>query len=416
MQFPAMFRIRRSLPRPRLDNPAGAARRGVKRLLEHRTLPPGAPVAITAGSRGIDALPGVLRAAVEALREAGCQPFLFAAMGSHGGGTPDGQLEVLAHLGITEDTMEAPVRSDPGLVKAGCTPSGITVWCDRLAWNASAILVVNRVKTHTSCRGPLQSGLFKMMAVGLGKDPGAAAVHHHQGGMGEAILEMGRLMLQTGRILGGLALVENGFGELCRVEALGPAEMEEGEKRLLEEASALHPHLPVEDLDLLLVEEMGKHLSGTGMDATVIGRWRIIGEPELPSPRIGRVAVFDMGEASGGNATGIGLADLVTRRLVEKVDWDKTYRNVMASGYVQRAAIPVTGDTDRTVVEMALSSLNLPDISRARIIRIADTRHLEEMWVSEAVLEEIRYHPGITILEGPSPLAFDSSGTLTGPA
>ncbi|BDG62395.1 CPBP family glutamic-type intramembrane protease [Caldinitratiruptor microaerophilus] len=412
----AMARIRQNLPRPRVEDVPAAVRAELRRL-EGRVRP-GMTVAVTAGSRGIAGIPAILRAVVGTLREMGAEPFLVAAMGSHGGGTAAGQAELLAHLGITEESVGAPLRVTDQAVAVGTTASGHVLYCDAEAARADAILLVNRVKPHTSFRGSLESGLFKILTVGLGKVPGARQVHRL--GAPEiypAIREMGRLGLERLPILGGLAILENGYEETAKVRLLLPEEMEAGEERLLEEARSLLPGLPVRDLDLLIVEEMGKNYSGTGMDTNVIGRWRVPGMPEPEWPRIGRIVVLRLSEASAGNANGVGLADFTTRRLADAIDWDKTLTNIATSGFWFRAMCPPALPSDRSAIEWAIRSLEAlkgepVDPGRLRAARIRSTLHLEELWVTAPVLEEVLAAGTCEALTPLEPLRFSGEGDL----
>lgn len=408
-----MFKIRQKLPRPRVENVGEAVRRGVNRLISGSNLSRGSQVAITAGSRGISDLDLVMETAIQVLQEAGCRPFLVAAMGSHGGGKAEGQLAILRSLGLSQEPLGVPVLAGADLREVGRTVSGYPVYCDPAAWQADGILVINRIKAHTACQGPVQSGLLKMMAVGLGKEKGARLIHRQGGNMSAAITEIGRFFIEQGPLLGGLALVENSYGELSDLVAVKPSELEEQERRLLTRAKQLHPRLPVEELDLLIVDEMGKDYSGTGIDTNVIGRRRIIGHPEPASPRVLRLAVLALSEASGGNATGIGLADFTTRQLVEKIDYQKTYYNCLTSGYVQRAMIPLVFNSHRALVEAAINSLHLGDPSRIRAIRIPNTLHLEQIWASEALFADLGSRPEIEVLTGFCEIQYDLSGNFS---
>jgi len=333
-------------------------------------------------------------------------------MGSHGGASSEGQRRLLEHLGITEETVGAPILTDMDVVELGRTPDGLVAYCDRNAAEADAILVVNRIKPHTAFAEPFGSGLLKMLAVGLGKVPGAAQIHRQgPGQMAQAIEDIARVFLSTGKILGGLAVIENANDEIADVVGVRPEEMIEKERELFQKAKSLMPRLPVEDIDVLIVDEMGKNYSGSGMDVNVIGRWRLPGVPEPSSPRIKRIVALRLSPESAGNAQGVGLADVVTRRLVDAMDPVHTYTNTITSTYLQRGFIPITMPTDRDAIAAALASLALPDPARARIVRIRNTLHLEELWVSEALLPELQGRPEIAV-GIPEPLRFTDDGTL----
>lgn len=369
-------------------------------------------VALTVGSRGIRDIAPIVTAALAWLRARGFQPVVVAAMGSHGGATSEGQRKLLAHLGITEEIVGVPVLTDMDVVELGRTAGGLTVYCDRNAAECDGMLVINRVKPHTAFAEPFGSGLLKMLAVGLGKVPGAAQIHRQgPAQMPQAIEEIAQVMLATGKVLGGLAIIENAYDETAEIVAVRPEEMATRERELFQRARALMPRLPVEDLDVLVVDEVGKNYSGTGMDVNVIGRWRLPGMPEPASPRIKRIVALRLSAASEGNAQGIGLADVVTRRLVDAIDPVTTYTNTITSTFVERGFIPITMPTDRDAVAAALASLALADPGRARIVRARNTLHLDELWVSEPLIPELAGHPDITvgILE---PLRFNDDGSL----
>lgn len=413
IEFPRMTRVQQHWPLPRVADVTAAVRRELAGLKLDKIIEPGMKVAITAGSRGITNIVAILAEVAGFFSELGAAPYLVSAMGSHGGGSAEGQEEVLKSLGITPAAVNAPVLVTSDTVVLGQTPSGHTVYCDRHAAGADAIFLVNRIKPHTSFRGKIESGLLKIVSVGLGKHPGARAVH----AMGvdqiePAIIEIYRFFASRKKILGGLAITENAREETAVVKALPGKEIEAAEQDLLKEAKGMLPRLPLDDIDLLIVEEMGKNFSGTGMDTNVIGRRYIQGMPEPSSPRIRRLAVLDLTEESHGNATGIGFADFITERLAGKVDRKATYLNCLTSTFIRRAAIPMTLKNDREAVAAALYSLNLPKGRKARVVRIANTLHLEYIWVSENLHPEVLAGGRCTHVSGPEPIHFDREGNL----
>ena len=337
---------------------------------------------------------------------------VLSAMGSHGGATSEGQRRLLAHLGITEETVGAPILTDMDVVELGRTPSGLIAYCDRNAAVCDGILVVNRVKPHTGFSEPFGSGLLKMLAVGLGKVPGASQIHRQgPAQMARAIEEIAKVFLDSGKVIGGLAIIEDAHDEIAKIVPVRPEEMIAKERELFREAKALMPRLPVDDLDLLIVDEIGKNYSGSAMDVNVIGRWRLPGLPEPESPRIKRIVALRLSPESEGNAHGVGLADFVTRRLAEAIDPVATYTNAITSTFVERAFIPITLPSDREAIEAALASLSLSDPARARIARIRNTLHLDEVWLSAPVLAEVAGRPGFEVGR-PEPLRFGDDGTL----
>jgi hypothetical protein len=410
-RLPPLAPVRVRFARPRVED----LLRGVRDALD--TLPAGdlrgRRVAVTAGSRGIARIADILGAAVAWLRDRGAEPVVVAAMGSHGGATAEGQRALLAHLGISPASVGAPVLADMAVVEVGRTPRGLVAYCGAAAASCDAILVVNRVKPHTAFAGPFGSGLMKMLAVGLGQAAGAAQIHRHSPAhIAAAIEEVASVFVASGRVLGGLAVVENAYDEVALLEAVPPDRIPHRERELYEQARALLPRLPVDDLDVLIVDRMGKDISGTGMDVNVIGRWRLPGVPEPAAPRIRRIVCLRLSRASAGNAQGVGLADVVTRRLVEALDPVATYANALTSTYLQRAFVPVVMPTDRDAVTAALASL-ATDPARARVVRIRSTAHLQTLWASEAVLDELCGRPDVEVGE-PAPLAFGEDGTLAG--
>src|SRR5216117_1184703 len=412
MPLPRMVRVRQTFARQRVpDIPAAVAD-----ALAGATLPVkrGDTVAVGAGSRGIANIDVVVGAVVRYLRDLGARPFVFPAMGSHGGGTADGQLDVLAHYGITEATMDCPVRASMDVVQVG-EALGQPVWLDKIASEADWIGVVNRVKPHTDFKGSIESGLFKMMTIGLGKYHGATQYHRANVSHGyeTVITAVGREMLAKARIGFGLGIVENGYDETARVEAFNAEDLEAGERRLLKDAREWMARLPFSPIDVLVVEEVGKNISGSGMDTNVIGRPSNPHEPFPSDPKILWIVALDLTEESYGNAVGIGNADFTTRRLVDKIDMKPTLINAITACAPGGAKVPPTYDTDREAIETALSCIGLTPPERARVIRIKNTLRLGEIEVSEAFLPEVVKHADLTRLTDPAPLAFDAAGRLT---
>jgi hypothetical protein len=411
MALPRMVRVRQSFPRPRVaDIP-----RRVREALAGAGLPikGGDTVALGAGSRGIANIDVIVGASVRYLKELGARPFVFPAMGSHGGGTPEGQRAVLEHYGITEATMGCPVRATMEVVPVG-EALGLPVWLDREAADADWIGIVNRVKPHTDFKGSIESGLFKMMTIGLGKHKGAIQYHRANvdHGYEKVITQVGRQMLARARIAFGLGVVENGYDETARIEAFSAARLEEGERGLLKEAREWMARLPFASFDVLIVEKMGKNISGSGMDSNVIGRPTNPHEPFPADPKILWIVALDLTEESYGNATGIGNADFTTRRLVDKIDMKATLINCITACAPGGAKVPATYDTDREAIETALSCIGLMPHERARVVRIENTLMLGELDVSESLLPEVRKRGDLTEVGDLAPLSFDVAGRL----
>lgn len=412
--LPDLLRVRQEFHAPvEADIPAAVARE-LDRLADR--VRPGMRVAVTAGSRGIHDLPAVLAAAGEWLRGRGAQPYVVPAMGSHGGATAEGQLTLLAELGVTEATVAMPLRATMDTVELPPLADGPRVHLDAYAAEADAILAVNRVKPHTDFRGPVESGLAKIVAIGLGKRNGAEEIHSFgPAALARWIPAAARRIAATGKLLGGLAIVENAYDRAAIIAGLtgeeiaGPAE-----EKLLEQARSLMATLPFEEFDVLVVDAMGKDKSGCGMDTNVIGRMMIRGCPEFERPRIATIAVLDLTAASHGNAVGVGLADFTTARLMSKVDLYNTYVNALTAGLagVQRGQLPIVLPTDRDAVAAAVRTCGRPDPAAVRLVRIRDTLDLSELQVSTALAGEVAGHPRLTGLGAPAPAAVDADGAL----
>ena len=371
------------------------------------------------GSRGITHLREIVAAVLGQLRAAGAQTFIIPAMGSHGGATPEGQREVLASYGITEDAMGVAIRDSLEVRQVGTTSDGVSVVCSTEALAADGIVLINRIKPHTDFFGTLGSGLLKMCVIGLGKRAGATAMHlaATQFGYERVIRAMARVLMQNAPVLGGLAILENQFHETARLLAIPREEMETAEDALLVEARAFMPLLPFEEIDLLIIDRIGKNISGAGMDPNVINR-SVHGYDSLPArgdrpaPFIRRIFVRGLTPETHGNAIGIGMADATTARLVREMDMRVTQINSLTALTPQSAKLPISFDTDREAIERMLASLPLPDSRTAKIVRIADTLSLAEMEISESLWDEVRARPQLTALGEPREISFDAAGNL----
>jgi Lactate racemase N-terminal domain len=412
--YPNMYRIRQRFEGPAVQEIPATVAAELARAHVAAVIKPGQTVALTAGSRGIANVATIIKATADYLKTIGAKPFVIPAMGSHGGGTADGQLDVLQHYGITEASMGVPLRATMEVVQIGETPDGLPVWLDKYASEADHIGVINRVKPHTDFSGAIESGLLKMMTIGLGKYHGAQHYHRAnvQYGYEHIIRTVGRTVLQQARIAFGLAVIENGYDQTAIIQAVMAPDFEVTELKLQALSKKLAARLPFDFIHLLIVEEMGKNISGAGMDTKVIGRIMNIIEPPPQHPRILRIYVRDLHDDSYGNATGVGLADFVSRRLVNKIDPTATYINCLTGLSPESARIPITFDTDREAVEAALGTIGVVKPEEARIVRIKNTLLLEELDVSEACLPEVRQRENLEVLWGPKGLVFDGSGGL----
>ena len=409
-----MFPIRQVFPDECLKDPAAAARDSVLASRLGSRISKGSRVAVTAGSRGINQIPGITRAVVDGVRELGGAPFVLPAMGSHGGATADGQVGVLASYGITEASMGCLIESTMDVVQVGEVEGGIPVVLNRLATEADAIVLINRIKPHTAFHGPFESGLMKMMTIGLGSHKGATLAHS----MGAAALPRmipawGRVILDRAPVALGIAIVENAYENTARVAAVEPEDFEAVEPGLLDEARTLMPRLPVDRLDVLIVDRIGKNISGTGLDPNIVGRIWLPGIEEPESPSIQRIVVLGLTEETHGNANGIGLADITTRRLADGIDFKSTYANAMTTTFLNRAYVPVVGETDRDAIDMALDVLRMDATENARVMRVHTTLHLEHLWASESLQTNLHDRDDVEVLGGPAEMAFDEGQNLT---
>jgi hypothetical protein len=374
------------------------------------TIRAGQRVCLGVGSRGIDRLADVVRAAVTAVRARGAEVFVVPAMGSHGGATAEGQVEVLASLGVREDTIGCEIRSSMDTVQISVVAGRIPVFLDRHAHDdADVIIPINRVKPHTDFSGPVESGLLKMIAIGLGKQRGADAFH----GQGfatfaERIPAVAELTLARMNIPFGLALVENGYARLRRIEAVSADRMYARERELRNEADGLLARLPMTELDILIIDRIGKDISGLGMDSNVVGRYYT--GPTGKPPSIQRIVVRDLTDETEGNAVGIGMADVVLRRVADRMDRTKTYMNCITAKTPEGARIAMMVDSDREALDIAIACCLRVDPATARVARILDTKHLEWFYASESVLAELGSN-GTSEIAGPiGPIAFDDDG------
>lgn len=374
---------------------------------------PGARIAITAGSRGITDIAAVLRAVAEYIRARGGDPFVIPAMGSHGGGTAQGQVTMLRELGITEASIAAPIRAQMDVVEIG-TANGVSVVCDALAAQADGIVIVARVKPHTDFSGTIESGILKMSAIGLGKAAGAKLYHaaFAREGYERVIRAVSAVALQRLPVLAGVAIVEDNRGRTHTVEACAAADVVAMEERLLQLARSLMSTLPFPELDLLIIDEMGKNISGTGMDTNVTGRATDGRSQKVPTPVVKRLFVRGLTEASHGNATGIGLADFCTKRLADSIDWQATYLNALTAAQPAAARLPIVCRDDRYAIENALVAAGIEDAETARIARIHNTLHMEAIYASRAALNELSNREHYDVSGQYDALAFDAHDNL----
>jgi hypothetical protein len=373
----------------------------VRRQLDLLGPPPQGEVAVTAGSRGISNLVEITKAVGDWLRDHGAKPFIVPAMGSHNGATDAGQREMVESLGCTEAATGMPIRSSMECVKVGEVPSG-DVWMDRHCYESAGVLVLNRIKLHTCFSGPVQSGLTKMMVVGMGKIRSAETFHSTPTPqMKHMLLQMGKLLIDSGKIWAGLAILEDGYDHTAELHAVPAAEILEREPKLLEKHRGYFPSLPLDAIDVLVVDKIGKTFSGTGMDPNVIGR-RGTSVEDVEKPQVKIIACLELVAASKGNAIGVGLADFITRRLRDAIDEHKTFVNVYTTGDMQRGKIPATLADDEDVFEKMRVRYG-----ERRWVVVPNTLHLDQLWVSEDLATEVAAHPQCEIVSEPFELGFN---------
>jgi hypothetical protein len=402
LKFPVLFRVRQKFDDSCEPDPVGAVRREIGRSDLSGRFMPGQTIAVAVGSRGIQGIVGMVAAMVSSLKTLGLRPFIIPAMGSHGRATSNGQQQVLEHMGITEASVGAPIRSSMDVVSLGHLPSGAEVFVARDAMEADHLALINRVKPHTAFRGQIESGICKMLTVGCGKHQGA--LNMHKFGLAESIVPAVRIILDRVSVLFGIAVLENAAEKTHTVRLVLPETFIESDTEMLKTAFGLFPRIPIDDLDILVVGEMGKNISGGGMDPNVIGMWRRDGGARQPNYRT--VVLLNLTPESHGNAMGIGLADLTTRRVINMLDMNATYTNALTTGLWAAARLPIALENDRVALETALSRIHDP--GNVRMACITNTLFLETFWASEALLTELRSREDIEIDE--TPLAFRFSG------
>jgi hypothetical protein len=406
VEFPLFYQIRQRFDASCEADPAGAVRRAIAGYDCAARIKPGETVAVAVGSRGIQGIVGMVAALVESLKKMGLRPFVMPAMGSHGGATGEGQALVLEQLGITEASVGAPIRSCMDVVSLGGIPSGAEVFVARDAIEADHLVLINRVKMHTAFRGRAESGLCKMLTVGSGKHHGAINMHKY--GLADSIIPAAEVVLSRVSCLFGIAILENAAEKTHTVRLVPPEEIVASDIAMLKQAAEMFPRIPIDDLDILLVDEMGKNISGAGMDPNVIGMWRREGGPRQPNYRT--LVILDVTRESNGNALGIGLADLTTRRVIDLVDIKTTYANVLTTGLWGAGKLPIALENDRSVVKMALSRVQEPE--KVRMVRITNTLHLGTFWATATLLPELKDRQGIDVDETPFTLQFSDEDRL----
>ena len=412
MRFPKIVPVEQSIDTQHLVDYSATLRSELEAVGLTRSIKKDMRVAITAGSRGIAHIPEMLAIIVDEVKKAGGQPFLFPAMGSHGGATAEGQMEILNALGITETATHAPILATAETKIIGTLDNGESVYIDKYAAEADGIIVVNRIKPNTDFKDEIESGLMKMMSVGMGKQKGSRMVFWHgREGYHKTLKEVARLILEKTPILLGVGIVENAAGETAVIKAIPPTQIEEEERKLLRIAKSMEPGIPLKQIHVLVIKEIGKDISGTGMDTNVVGRFWLSGEvfPELPE--INRIVVLDLTDRSHGNAVGIGLADFTTRRLFKKTDLYTVYLNSLNAGSPETAKLPIVLSDDRTAIWAALNTCGPVEPESAKLVIIRNTMKLKQFHISEALIPEAK-RANLKIIGEPQEMEFDLLGNL----
>ena len=413
MNLPKMYRIHQKFDDTCVEDIQETVNTELSKL-SLTAIKPGQQVAITAGSRGVANIADIIKAIVEFMKSLQAEPFVFPAMGSHGGATAEGQVAILEQLGVTESYVKAPIYASMEVEEISQTEDGVPVFIDRHAYSADHIIVVNRIKCHTKFKAGVESGLMKMMAIGMGKQKGAELYHKAaiQYGFAKIIVEAGREVIRKAPILCGLGIIENGYGATAKIMAMQPGEIESKERELLLQAKRLMAKLPFNEIDLLIVDQMGKDISGVGIDPNITGRNKdLLGVFPHPA-QVKRLFVRDLTDKSKGNAIGIGLADITTNRLVDKINHHATYINSITGISIEKAAIPMFVENDRKAIEISLGSIGLISPSDSKIVRIKNTLELERVEVSQVFAEELQQRSDLEIIDGPSSMVFTDDGNL----
>ena len=408
--IPSMYRVKQEFYVNPLEDIEKSCIDQITALERLKNLPKGAKIAVAVGSRGVANISLITASTVRALKNLGFDPFIVSGMASHGKATAAGQAQLLAELGVTEEKVGCPIRASVEVIEIGALSSGLKVYMDKIASEADGIVMINRIKTHTAFHAKYESGLVKMLAIGLGNDIGAKSCHQLGfGKMAEHIIDMARMKIEKSPILFGVAVVEDGAENVTKIEVVDIDDIWERESELLKLSKSYMPSLGIDQIDVLVVERMGKEISGDGMDPNITGRYAT--PYASGGPSVSKLAILSVTEKSHGNVIGVGQADICTRRLFDNADLETTYVNSLIATVTNVARIPMILPTDYDAVRAAILTSNIIDFSKVRMVRIRDTLHLGELLVSEALVDEVSAKQNVTSVEGPVPMEFDESGT-----
>lgn len=411
--LPRMVKVRQIFEAPEVGEVEGVLRQEIAKEGVGEGIHPGMRIAIAVGSRGVAEISKITRVVAEEIKARGGQPFVVPGMGSHGGATAEGQKQVLAGLGVTEEKIGCPIISSMEVVEVGKLPNGLAVLIDKNAYEADGIVVINRVKAHTAFRGPCESGMAKMITIGLGKQKGADACHAYSFKyMADHVVEMAKIKLEKANFLFGVGTIENAYDKVAKIVAVPSEKIIETDQQMLTEAKQRMGKILFDRIDVLIVDYMGKEISGDGMDPNITGRYAT--PYASGGPNVNKLVVLDLTPQTHGNANGIGIADFTTRKLFNQIDYESTYTNCLTSTVSLPGKIPVIMNSDREALLAAIKTCNAHDLSKVRIIRIKDTLHLDQIYISEAMLEEAQANPQIKICGNPDKMQFDAEENLIG--
>lgn len=397
--LPQMHRVRQSFSRPRLEDIEAHIKQEITKKEISEKIKPGAKVAVAVGSRGIKNLAKIVKEVIGQIKELGGEPFIISAMGSHGGGTPEGQREVLASYGITEENIGVGIVTSVDVVRLGRTSGGIDVYFDSAALGADLIVPINRVKLHTDFVGDIQSGVCKMLVIGLGNHVGCTAVHEADfDNFADILIEAAGMIMKHASVGFGVAILENAYDETAMIEAIPAEKIIEREKELVKIAKDNMPTLMIPDIDVLIVEEIGKNISGSGFDPNILGKSFLLKKFVLPVPKIKRMVLFDVTDESHGNAVGVGIFDVITRKVLNKLDLPLMYANALAVKSPEGSKIPITADSEDEALRFAIQLARGADRNRLKIVKIKNTLELETIEVSEALLDHVAAHERLTLV------------------
>jgi hypothetical protein len=411
IQIPKMVKVRQTFPRPRVENveeelTEKLQTKGVASLIKQ-----GQRIAIGVGSRGITDLPLMVKIIVNEIKKAGGNPFIVPAMGSHGGATAEGQKDMLIRMGINEEYIGAPIHATMETVQIGTTANGLPVRIDKYASEADAIVVINRIKPHPAFRGPYESGLMKMITIGLGKQKGADICHDLGfGKMAENVPAIANVIREKTNLIFAVGVLENAYHEVCRIEVLENREIPVEEPKLLEEAKGLIPRIQLDEFEVLVIDQIGKDISGTGFDTNAVGRYHT--PYASGGPKIAKITALDLTDKTHGNGNGLGILDFTTRRAFEKFDMEMTYPNALTSTVPLSVKIPMVLKSDKQSIQAAIKTGNILDKANVRMVRIKNTNYIGEIEVSESLIEEVKQNKYLEIMSEPYELNFDSKGNL----